>query len=410
MNRSDVLSAARQAVTIDRAATHGKPEDSFGQIARVWSARLGVSITPAQVCILLADLKGARAWSNPGHADNWVDLAGYAACGGELASAPTYVVEGRETTQEVQEQHLDALVAALGALSVPDWFLRYVNDNQNLPFRPVSFGIDLGSAEGDQTVSAEVKVCPPVAGQVAPVDEGAEGESAGPSGAVKAEPTAAPDQGQRPQPACEDGGALPPSDDPAPVVAPGATAKTGELNRGAWSEREDATAVRMRLEGASPPEIAKALHRPVPATEYRVYKTLRDRINAERENREGGARPNATACPAAPGAGVDAPAPVTLPADAAAGTAAEAAPGAGFSPLPTLAEHLDVLPADGWSQQDDLELMNVTLLRYGIQDLETLFGVKVAVLRKRKAQLTDNERFTVEQVQAELQARADARS
>lgn len=85
MTRAGVLDAARQAVTVDRAATHGAAEDTFGAIARVWSARLGVAITPAQVCILLADLKACRAWGNPGHADNWVDLAGYAACGGELA-------------------------------------------------------------------------------------------------------------------------------------------------------------------------------------------------------------------------------------------------------------------------------------------------------------------------------------
>lgn len=85
MNRAQVLDAARAAVTVDRAATHGAPENSFGRIAAVWSARLGLTVTPAQVCILLADLKGCRAWDNPGHADNWVDLAGYAACGGEVA-------------------------------------------------------------------------------------------------------------------------------------------------------------------------------------------------------------------------------------------------------------------------------------------------------------------------------------
>ncbi|WP_146592219.1 DUF6378 domain-containing protein [Puniceibacterium confluentis] len=84
--RADILDAARQAVTVDRAATHGAPEDTFGAIAAVWSARLGLAVTPAQVCILLADLKTCRAWGNPGHSDNWVDLAGDAACGGELAA------------------------------------------------------------------------------------------------------------------------------------------------------------------------------------------------------------------------------------------------------------------------------------------------------------------------------------
>lgn len=88
MKRADVLDAARQAVMVDRAATHGDAENTFAMISGSWSAKLGVEVTPAQVCLLLADLKACRAWGNPGHADNWVDLAGYAACGGELAEEP----------------------------------------------------------------------------------------------------------------------------------------------------------------------------------------------------------------------------------------------------------------------------------------------------------------------------------
>ena len=35
---------------------------------------------------MCAQIKLARLKSNAAHADNWVDLAGYAACGGELAA------------------------------------------------------------------------------------------------------------------------------------------------------------------------------------------------------------------------------------------------------------------------------------------------------------------------------------
>lgn len=94
MTRADILTTALQAVTVDRAATHGDAERSVGQIAAVWSARLGVTITPAQVCIMMVDLKCARAWSNPDHADSWVDMAGYAACGGELAIRPPNPIPG----------------------------------------------------------------------------------------------------------------------------------------------------------------------------------------------------------------------------------------------------------------------------------------------------------------------------
>lgn len=85
LTRAAILDTAREAVTKDRAATHGDLESSFGEIAALWSVRLGVTITPAQVCILMSDFKGVRAWHNPGHVDNWVDIAGYGACGGELA-------------------------------------------------------------------------------------------------------------------------------------------------------------------------------------------------------------------------------------------------------------------------------------------------------------------------------------
>lgn len=83
--RAKILDAAIEAVTKDRAATHGGLESSFGQIAAIWSVRLGVTVTPAQVAIMMIDLKTVRGWGNPGHLDNWVDMAGYAACGGELA-------------------------------------------------------------------------------------------------------------------------------------------------------------------------------------------------------------------------------------------------------------------------------------------------------------------------------------
>lgn len=85
MNRAGVLDAARAAVLVDRAATHGAPEASFGLIAALWSALLRQNVTPQQVALMLGALKTARAWDNPGHEDNYVDLAGYAACAAEVA-------------------------------------------------------------------------------------------------------------------------------------------------------------------------------------------------------------------------------------------------------------------------------------------------------------------------------------
>jgi len=87
MKRADILATASEYVTIDRAATHGDAEDNFRRIAELWSAYLGVhDITSIDVAVMLALLKVARIRSNPNHADNWIDIAGYAACGGEIAT------------------------------------------------------------------------------------------------------------------------------------------------------------------------------------------------------------------------------------------------------------------------------------------------------------------------------------
>jgi hypothetical protein len=86
VNRTHILETANEYVTKDRAATHGDAEDSFAKLAAIWGARLGVSIRADQVAIMMLDLKTVRAWDNPKHKDNWIDMAGYAACGGEVAT------------------------------------------------------------------------------------------------------------------------------------------------------------------------------------------------------------------------------------------------------------------------------------------------------------------------------------
>lgn len=86
MQRAQILQTASVYVTKDRAATHGDAEDSFAALAAVWSARIGVPLRPDQVAIMLIDLKAVRAWDNPSHIDNWIDIAGYSACGGEIAT------------------------------------------------------------------------------------------------------------------------------------------------------------------------------------------------------------------------------------------------------------------------------------------------------------------------------------
>nr|DAE79403.1 MAG TPA: zinc-ribbon family protein [Caudoviricetes sp.] len=86
--RKSILDAAEKCVCQDRQDTHGRPEDSFGAIADLWTAYLdaGREITPVDVAQMMILLKVGRAKGNPAHADNWIDMAGYAACAGEIAA------------------------------------------------------------------------------------------------------------------------------------------------------------------------------------------------------------------------------------------------------------------------------------------------------------------------------------
>lgn len=84
MERSKILERAKQCVTGDREQDYGSPEDNFKVIAGLWSLYAGCEIKSKDVAAMLALMKIARIKSGNAKADNWVDLAGYAACGGEI--------------------------------------------------------------------------------------------------------------------------------------------------------------------------------------------------------------------------------------------------------------------------------------------------------------------------------------
>ena len=84
MNREEILAKAKECVCGGRVEDYGKPEDSFGLIGKLWSTYLGVEITAKDVAVLMALLKIARIKTDT-KSDSYVDLAGYAACAGEMA-------------------------------------------------------------------------------------------------------------------------------------------------------------------------------------------------------------------------------------------------------------------------------------------------------------------------------------
>lgn len=93
MKREEILAAAQKCVCGDREQDYGTPETSFRMIAALWEPYLrqkcvspdaDVTINAEDVAALMGLFKIARIATGHGKADNWIDLAGYAACGGEI--------------------------------------------------------------------------------------------------------------------------------------------------------------------------------------------------------------------------------------------------------------------------------------------------------------------------------------
>lgn len=85
MDRTQVLTKAADLIDGQRAHDYGDATESFTRLATIWTGILGNNVTPAQVAICLAGLKLSRLAATPTHPDSWVDLAGYAALGAEVA-------------------------------------------------------------------------------------------------------------------------------------------------------------------------------------------------------------------------------------------------------------------------------------------------------------------------------------
>ena len=87
MNRKECLEAAGKAVLTDREEVYGKPENNFTKIAFLWSMYLDTDITAAEVAHMMILLKIARADTGKYNPDNYVDIAGYAACAAEIGGS-----------------------------------------------------------------------------------------------------------------------------------------------------------------------------------------------------------------------------------------------------------------------------------------------------------------------------------
>ena len=93
MTRKEILQAADQCVNGQREQDYGSPENNFETIAKFWNTYIKASkswvkvlpdLNAKDVAVMMALLKIARIAGGGGSGDSFVDLAGYAACAGEI--------------------------------------------------------------------------------------------------------------------------------------------------------------------------------------------------------------------------------------------------------------------------------------------------------------------------------------
>lgn len=90
MIRSKILDDAAFCIIHTRADAYGSAQVGFDSIAQIWAAldqaRGDRPRGALDVAAFMVAVKLVRASTNPGHVDSWVDIAGFAALGGEIAT------------------------------------------------------------------------------------------------------------------------------------------------------------------------------------------------------------------------------------------------------------------------------------------------------------------------------------
>ena len=83
MKRKEILETAIKTVCESRQSQYGDPEDTFSEIARLWTVYIGCPVSPRDVAIMMLLLEVARSKNGQDKDDNYADIAGYAACAAE---------------------------------------------------------------------------------------------------------------------------------------------------------------------------------------------------------------------------------------------------------------------------------------------------------------------------------------
>jgi hypothetical protein len=91
MTRDEILQSAITAVCTEHNDEYGEPEQNFEAIAAYWSNYLSYALDrdtmlcSRDVAHMMILFKVARLTTGKLTQDSYIDIAGYAACGGELA-------------------------------------------------------------------------------------------------------------------------------------------------------------------------------------------------------------------------------------------------------------------------------------------------------------------------------------
>ena len=115
MTRAEILREAAVCVCGQREQDYGSPEDNFAVIAELWNGYLGLDksgsgISSMDVAMMMALLKIARIRGGRATEDSFIDLAGYAACGGEIAAdRPIKTKEDKAANCEQSEKKTPSL-------------------------------------------------------------------------------------------------------------------------------------------------------------------------------------------------------------------------------------------------------------------------------------------------------------
>jgi len=85
MKAEQICQLAADLVAGDRAKQHGNMLATHKAIADYWGCYLGQELTALDVARMMILLKFVRSCTGKLNNDDWVDIAGYAGCAGEIS-------------------------------------------------------------------------------------------------------------------------------------------------------------------------------------------------------------------------------------------------------------------------------------------------------------------------------------